>query len=329
MAQLEQERHVELVSGASQAFVITNRMITAVIPNELPHLNVFVISVADATDPKQDTLARVAMLADLSTLPIGRVAGIAAPGPNGIEYLSAASTSSYADLQTANDAAKAFQDRVTALVNDWISFRTTFNAPDPAPAIITIPLVDASQKTTLINAYAAAKQARYAQQQTKAAADAALTAAQADYTYKQNLLAGLGTLVTDTTKVNTEFGTTVTNFGTLLSQGNTFYALNTTGTGHATFLSALTNATTQQAAMAQFQADATTAMNDTVANQAARQVDVNASSTALSTAQTNQATQAALLVSLQAAETAALNAVLAVCPDFDKHTIPFVPDTTP
>lgn len=329
MAILEQERHVELVSGAAQAFVITSRMVSAVIPDELPHLNAFVMAVADATDPKQDTLARVAMLADLTTLPIGRVAGIATPGPNGVEYLTASATVSYPDLQTANDAAKAFQDRITALVNDWISFRTLFNAPDPAPAFITIPLVDASQLTALINAYAAAKQARYAQQQTKTAADAALTAAQADYTYKQGLVSGIGTLVTDTTKVSSEFGTTVTNFGTLLVAGNTFYSLNPTGSGHAAFLASLTTALTQQGAMTSYLADASTAVTDALAYQSARNADVAASSTALTAAQTNQTTQAALLTQLQATETAALAAVLAVCPNFDKHTIPFVPDTTP
>ena len=81
MALLKQERHVELVTGANEAFVITTLMANASIPAQLPHLNVFVIAVADVDDPKQDSLARVARIADLTTLPIGRSAGIAAPGP--------------------------------------------------------------------------------------------------------------------------------------------------------------------------------------------------------------------------------------------------------
>ena len=79
MAQFEQERHVELAPGGTQTFFITNRMISANIPVELPHVSVFVLTVVDAADATQDTLSRVATLADLTLVPIGRDAGIAAP----------------------------------------------------------------------------------------------------------------------------------------------------------------------------------------------------------------------------------------------------------
>lgn len=329
MAVLEQERHVELVSGAAEAFFVTNRMVSANIPVELPHLSVFVVSVADPTDPTQDSLTRVAMLADLSLIPIGRDPGIAAPGPNGIEYLSDSSTNTYADLETANDAATAFQDRVNALIEDWITFRTDFNAPDPTPAMYTLPRVDASQLQALINAYAAAKQAGYTQLQTTNAASATFTAAQADYTYKQNLVAGVGVLVADTTKVKNEFGTTVTQFGTLNAAGNTFYnqALATppSDAQRAVFLSALTTATSQQTAMAGYLTDAQMAVTDTTAYQVARQNDANTSVLALTAATSNNTTQAQLLISANTLTAAALAAVTAVCPDFDSTTIPYVP----
>lgn len=325
MAVFEQERHVELVSGASEAFVITNRMVSAIIPVELPHLNVFVIAVANVGDPTQDTLARVAMLADLSTLPIGRDPGIASPGPNGIEYLSDSSTVSYPDLETANDAATAFQDRVNALIQDWITFRTQFNAPDPMPALYTFPSVDQSQLTILINAYAVAKQAGYVQLQVSNAATSTLLAAQADYSYKQNLVAAMSAIVADTTKVRNEFTTTVTQFGTLLIAGNTFYGANLSGTGAAAFASALGLATAQQTAMPGYLTDAQTAVTDSTAYQIARTNDATASSVALTAAQSDQTLQAQLLASANATTATALAAVYAVCPDFDPTTIPYVP----
>jgi hypothetical protein len=325
MAVLRQERHVELVPGAAEAFLVTNEMYSAVIPDQLPHLNIFVIAVADALDPKQDTLARVANIADLSLLPIGRDAGIVSPGPNGIEFLSQTSTSSYSTLETANDAAVAFQDRVNALIEGWISFRTEFNAPDPTPAEYVLPRVDASQKQALINAYAAAKQNGYTQLQLKNAADATLLVVQADYTYKQSLLPGVATIFTDATKVQGELASVITQFGTLLSAGSTFYAANTGGAGAATFAAALATATAQQAAMPGYNTDANTLIADVTAYQTARLNDVATAATAVATAQSNQITQTQLLTAANATTAAALAAVLAVCPDFDSTSIPYVP----
>lgn len=329
MAVFEQERHVELAPGGTQTFFITNRMVSANIPIELPHVSIFVLSVANVLDPTQDTLARVATLADLTLVPIGRDAGIAAPDLNGTEYLSAAATSTYTDLQTATDAATAFQDRVNQLIEDWISFDGAYNAPDPTPALYTFPRTDASQLTALINAYTVAKQSRYQIQQTKLASDAALTAAQNDYVYKSNLLGNMSTLVTNVNKVGIELNAVVTQFATLLTAGNTFYAANTGGPGAATFAAALSAAAAQQVAMIGYLTDAATATTQATAYQTARQSDVNTSSAALTTAQATQITNAQMLTSALALEATALAAVLAVCPDFQKTSIPFVPDPGP
>jgi hypothetical protein len=311
MAVLKQERHVELVPGANELFVITNEMFSAVIPDQLPHLNVFVIAVADEEDAKQDTLARVANIADLTLIPIGRDAGIAAPGPNGIEFLSQACTVSYTTLETANDAATAFVDRVNALIEGWITFRTEFNAPDPTPASYTLPHVDPSQKEALIAAYTAAKQAGYTQLQVKNEADAALTRANADYAYKQSLLPGVATILTGATKVQGELAAVITQFGT-------FVAANPGGTG-------VTAATAQLAATPGYNVDANTLVADVTAYQTARQNDVTASATALATAQADQITQSQALTAANALTATALAAVLAVCPDFDPTSIPYVP----
>lgn len=317
------------MSGASEAFVITTQMVSATIPDQLPHVNVFVIAVPDVLDPKQDALTRVAMLADLSVLPIGRDPGIAAPGPNGIEYLASATTNSYPDLQTAQDAATALQDRVNALIEAWISFRTTFNAPDPTPALYTLPRVNPSQKTALINAYTVAKQTRYQAQINKVNADGALTRAQTDYTFKQNLLAGIASILPEAALTQTNLTLIVTQFGTLLTAANVFYAANTMGTGAAAFLTSITTATSQQAAMTGFIAAASQLVTDVTNYNSARVSDATAANTTLTAAKSDQITKAQTLTSTLAIESAALAAVLAVCPDFDKHSIPFVPDTEP
>lgn len=325
MAVLKQERHVELVPGAEEAFVITNEMFSATMPAQLPHLNIFVISVADVDDPKEDTLSRVANIADLTLIPIGRDAGIAAPGVNGIEFLSQACTTSYSTLETANDAAVAFQDRVNALIEAWISFTTDFNAPDPTPASYTLPRVDPSQKEALIDAYAVAKEAGYLQLQVKNAADATLVLVQTDYTYKQGLVTDIAAVLTSATKVQGELATVITQFGTLLSAGSVFAAANPAGTGIATFNGALTVATSQQAAMPGYNGDANALISNVNAYQSARQTDVTTAATNLATAQTNAITQNQTLIAANALTAAALAAVLAICPDFDATSIPFVP----
>ena len=325
MAVLKQERHVELVSTAAEAFVITSQMVSAAIPAELPHVNVFVISIIDVTDPKQDTLARVAMLADLSTIPIGRDPGIANPGPNGLEYLSATTVNIYGDLQTAIAAAQAIQDQVNTLILNWIAFDTTFSAPDPSAALYTFPRVDSSQKTALINAYAAVKQSRYQLGLGSTAASTAVTAAQAALTYKQSLVTQIGSIAGTAGTVSSNFGLVVAQFGALLSAGQGFYVDNTGSPAAPVFNGALNLAIGQQGAMSGFTATAAGLTSSIVTFVSARNADVTTASTALSAAQSAQISALATYTAAQAAEAAALQAVLAVCPDFAESSIPLVP----
>lgn len=325
MAEFQQARFVELVPGPAEAYLVQNEMISAVIPTQLPHINVFVITIVNPTDPTQDAFSRVASVTDLSTVPIGRDAGVATPDVNGQEFLSQTCTVSYADLETANTAAVTFQNRVNALVLAWTTFYAEFNAPIPTPATYIFPSPDPSQLQTLINAYAAAKQAGYTQLQVSNAANASLTAAQSDYTYKQSLLPGIVAILSASTKVQGELALVITQFGTLYTAGNTFYAANTGGPGAATFAAALAIAAAQQAAMPGYNVDANALVASVTGYQTARQSDVNTSATALAAAQSNQITQAQALTAANALTAAALAAVIAVCPDFDSTTIPFVP----
>jgi hypothetical protein len=327
MAVLEQVRDVELVAGAAEAYVITNRMISANIPSELPHLNVFTIMVNDVTDPTQDTLVHVSTVTELSTVPIGRTAGIAAPGAAGTLYLSNVWTSTYGDLQTATNAASTFQSAINSLITAWNTFETSYTAPDPTPAYYTFPAPDTSTVTTLIAAYQTAKQARYQAQLTAAAAGTTTTAAQADYTYKTSLLASAQRLYADATAVAVDIATLISNFNALLTAGGIFYTANAGGVGAAAFLVSLQTAVTQLSSAgstAQATADAAQNVADANAAKLARTTDSNVSAAALATATTNQASTAQALTSALALEASTLAAVLAVCPNFDLHSIPYV-----
>lgn len=330
MASFTQERHVELVDGANERFVIISHLVLADIPTQLPHTNVFVHVVNDVDDAKQDALVRVARISDLTTIPIGRDAGIAAPSDEGVYYLSSSSTNSYDTLETATAAAVAFQDRVNALIESWIVFHDEFDAPDPTPATYTFPRGDSSQVTVLIEAYKVAKQDRYQKQLAKTEADAALTRASTDYTYKQGLTSGLSTAASAGLKNEVSLSVMSAALGSALAAGSTFLAA-ASGTppsagDKTTFQAALTNGTVAQSAAVTYATEAAALTSSVVSYQSSRSSDATTAAATLTTAQADQLTKAQQLTSALATESAALTAVLAVCPDFDKHSVPFVDD---
>ncbi len=322
MAVLEQERHVEIVSGAAERFVITSRMVSATIPDQLPHLNVFVLTVVDRSDAAEDTFTRVARLSDLSLLPIGHDNALVTTG----EYLANSVTLSYATLNDGLLAATALRDRVNKLIQDWISFTADFNAADPSPELITLPIGDPSQKDALIGIYKIAKQDRYQKGLDKTAADTALTAAGADYTYKAALVTDFSGVVDGNAINATVFAAAGVSFGVLNSAGVTFLAAaSCAGTSDKnTFQTALNVANSDAAVIANNVADASSLATAAAAYNTARTADLSTASTVIATATANQIAKGQALTSALATEAAALAAVLAICPDFDSSSIPYV-----
>ena len=190
MAVFEQERHVELRDEETEVYVITSTLVSYLV-DELPHPNVFVINIATREDPKDDTLARVATVADLTELPRGRDAGLASETGVGILYLTNTWRLEYFDLDEAITAMGVVKDRVNALILSWQTFDDTFSAPDPTPASYILPTPDLSQLCTLVENYKTAKQDRYQKQLTQASVSSARTAANNDYTYKYGLVTGI------------------------------------------------------------------------------------------------------------------------------------------
>jgi hypothetical protein len=331
MATLEQTRHIELVSGTSQRFVVTSLMTGAVIPGQLPHLGVFVQRIITRGDPLDDTFQRVARIADLSELPFGRDEGLdSAPGVN-IDYLSSTVILSYPTLDEAKAAATAVADRVNALVTSWVDFKTNFEAPIISPIVYTFPSGGDTAVDLLISVYKVAKQDRYQKNLLKLESDAALTRATTDYNYKRAREVELDAMVAKGIIAENDMDGAASFHAALLAAGATFLAAAGAAPAldQATFQTALNVATNETSILASYVVDVSTLTGLINGYDAARVVEVAASSTALAAAQADQITKAQALLTAQASEAAALAEVLAVCPDFEKNSIPMVDDNEP
>lgn len=328
MATLEQTRRVELVTGARQRFVITSLMSAATIPAQLPHLNVFVMKIVTRADPQDDTFQRVARIADLTTLPQGRPAGLASDAGTSISYLSPVSELGYDTLTEAVTASTAIKDRVNALVNDWITYKTLFDAPIPTPAVYSFPATDETQVETLIATYKTAKQDRYQKTVLKDAADAALVLAEADYTYKKARVTEYTTLVTKGVVVDTDVSASASFLGALIAAGTTFLGVPMVVMASAVddFQAALNLAITEQSIQTSYDTDVSALNALLSANLAARVAEEDDADTALAAAKADQISKEQAWASALTTEATALAAVLAVCPDFVKNSVPFVDD---
>lgn len=328
MATLEQTRRVELVSGAAQRFVITSLMTGATVPAQLPHLGVFVMKIVTRDDPEDDTFSRVARIADLSELPLGRDAGLLSATDVGIEYLSLVVEISYPTLSEAIQAATAIKDRVNALVLQWIDFKTNFDAPIITPAVYTFPDTDDSQVAALIATYKTAKQDRYQKNLEKVEADAALARANTDYTYKKARLVELDAMLAKSLVVDADMSNAISFHAALLAAINTFLAepILVAAPALADIQDAVNIATNETSILASYTADMGTLSGLISAYQSARSIETTTASTDLAATQADQISKAQLLTTAQATEATALAAVLAVCPDFDKNSVPFVDD---
>jgi hypothetical protein len=325
MANLQEECHVEYVSGTLERYVITTTLTAATIPTELPHRFIFVYKIVDRADPKRDALARVARISDLTTLPLGRNAGL--DSSTG-EYLSTTSTLTYPTLDEAIAAKKAVTDRCNSLITEWINFSTNFNAPSPNPANIMLPSPDPSQKQQLISAYKAAKENRYALGLARQAAAQALVQAESAFTGAQAAVNDFTAFVQTANQVVTEAQNSLAFLRAVDAAGTTFLiaAGCAPADAQSTFQNALNQATNQQALLAGYTADHSTfaaALQSYLAG--TLQPQLIAAQAALAAAQANDITAAQQYASAQQTEQAALGAVLAICPDFQASAICLIP----
>ena len=282
---LIQTREAEFINATLSRYDVISS-IDPLTLGELRNPNVFVMKVADRINAKADVFQRVARIADLTTLPQGRAAGLAA-NPVGVnfEYLTPLVFLAYQDLATAKAGAQAIQDRVGALITQWVDYNTAFAASSVA---ILLPAAALSLQNALIQSYSLAKKAR--------------RAAQTDRDNK--LLA----------KTNAETAlTTATSGYNAVTAFSTFKAA---GDAALPYVSATGTAPTPydifQAALA-VAAAAILVVGSTF--------NISTATTAVNLATTAYTTALRVYLDAVAAETAALNALLAVLPDFDPTTV--------
>jgi hypothetical protein len=193
MAVFTQERHVELANDESEIYVITSTLVSYLV-DELPHPDVFVVNIATREDAKDDTLARVATIADLTTLPRGRDAGLASASGVDILYVTNTWRLEYVSLDEGVAASDTVRERVNALILSWQTFDSEFDAPDPTPASYILPTSDLSELCARVEEYKVAKQDRYQKDLAATAADDTRTATNDDYLYKYGLVTNIDPL---------------------------------------------------------------------------------------------------------------------------------------
>jgi hypothetical protein len=152
--------------------------------------NIFVHQIVNSVDPKSDTFLRVANVADLTTLSLGRETAV---GLNQTLYLSTNFTVVYDDIATASSAKLLIQQRVDNLIADWHTYNEQFLAPLTSPpdySTISMPLTAGivaereSEYTTAHAEYLASKVTA-----AEATTDATVTAAAASAANEDNVTA--------------------------------------------------------------------------------------------------------------------------------------------
>jgi len=158
---------------------------------DLPDKSLFVMMVVDREDPKTDTFARVATVADLGPVPpIGDglsvdrpTALLLIPEPDTAYYRINLATFIYTDLATAVAAQDVLKTRLDELVTDWQTYLNQFLADGSVKPIDVIdhPRYTQDAYTALVQSYVTAVQTEVTAKLTvdtaKAAYDAAVAAA--------------------------------------------------------------------------------------------------------------------------------------------------------
>lgn len=126
----------------------------------LPDFGVFVMSITDTHEPKEDTMIRVARVGDLMSYPKDRVEAV---NQFGEVYRTATITKTYTTLQAAQMAADFLKEKVNALVEEYTSYIDKFQA-DTVPEILVFPVPNMGALQPLIKAYKDKVEERKAQE---------------------------------------------------------------------------------------------------------------------------------------------------------------------
>lgn len=322
MTTLVSTRKANVVNDITESFTIESLISVA---SPLPTGAIFVYKVFDRTDPKEDVFQRVSRISDLTVLPVGRDAGLAASTGTGFEYLNYSSLLSYPDLATAVAAETELEARVNKLVEDWNTYNSEFVATS---VVITFPNATPETKQALIDAYTTAKQDRVNKQKLLDEANDTLTDAQDALTDITAQVTQLTTFSSGATDRTSEMSSTRSALQTLKTAGDTYEAVTSVSSCAGSFTSDTTTflAALAAAAAAITQASTYVTNHTTFANSISTYLSTlntakTAAQTTVTTAAINQTTAQQNLTNAQTTENAAAVALLAVCPSFDLSSV--------
>lgn len=143
-------RSSSIVNGTRQYEITTTCTTVGTLADE----GIFLLSVVNVEDPKDDALARVISIADIAAYKLNRDQAINA---GDAYWRSSSVTLRFGDIETANAAWKELESRVTTLVKQVDAFNTEFSTPG-AGSVTTHPAVDQSVINELETAYYASLQ---------------------------------------------------------------------------------------------------------------------------------------------------------------------------
>ena len=239
--QVKQVRELIQVAGGDRKWRVTT-IVTD--PGDLPFAELFVVTIADASDPKQDVYTRVAeplefrqtvagsgiyvkvRADDMVTIagdPFARVSSpneltstprdrVVAVRTGKTEYLTSAITLLYDTLTSADAAYRQLLDRLSTLVTDWPTASGAFVTTPYA--LYALPVVSDAEETRRATAWRAARAARVTAETARDAASAASAACETqgegDERYYNELVADVAFLQAahDRVSVMTETGST-------------------------------------------------------------------------------------------------------------------------
>jgi len=114
---------------------------------DLPDVYLFTVEIEDATDPKEDSFARVVTVDDIEELSPDRVTAVAA---NAQYYRVKSWTFFYDNVDTAANATDVLKSRLDELVEDWRTYLLKF---ETTSEVTEHPRVDTDTFNSLVDTY--------------------------------------------------------------------------------------------------------------------------------------------------------------------------------
>jgi len=144
--QVRMDRSTTKVNGLNKYQILA----TCTVKGTLPDAAIFLLQINTATDPKDDSLIRVAQIADTTVADTSRTAQIAAGLTT---WRSNSVLLQYDDIETGNAAWKELSGRINALVQQVDTYLDEFSTL-PAGQTIVYPNVDPTTEAALKSTYA-------------------------------------------------------------------------------------------------------------------------------------------------------------------------------